>query len=426
VRKLTKSSFRMAPITPFVLDVPQARLDLLEKKLALTELPDELEGAGWAYGAPLGDIKRLLDHWQNRYSWRAEEARINATLPQYTTPVTVDGFDPIDVHFVWQRSDIPNAIPLLFVHGWPGHFLEVERILPALVQGSKDFPAFHVIAPSLPNYGFSEGVKKKGFGPRQYAETCHKLMLNLGYDKYVTQGGDWGAVFTRVIGILYPEHCMASHVNMAHPFEPKWRNHPFLKVSFSAQKLFGLSADDKAGVARGKWFNKEASGYHKEQSTKPQTIGYSQVDSPVGLLAWIYEKLHDWTDSYPWADDEVLTWISIYLFSRAGAHAPSRTYYEFRNNKEGWQYKVNQWVPKVKLGVGRFPKELSLPPKIWYGTMGNLVFLSQHKSGGHFAAFEKPDAIIDDLRKMFGKKGGAYRCVPGASGYVDLKLSAKL
>lgn len=416
----------MAPITPFVLDVPQERLDLLERKLALTELPDELEGAGWSYGASLIDIQKLLKHWQTSYSWRDEEARINASLPQYTTPISVDGFDRIDVHFVWKKSDVPNAIPLLFVHGWPGHFLEVERILPALVQGSKDFPAFHVIAPSLPNYGFSEGIKKQGFGPRQYAETCHKLMLNLGYDKYITQGGDWGAVFTRVIGILYPDHCMASHVNMAHPFEPQWSNHPFLKLSFSAQTLFGLSADDKAGVARGKWFNKVASGYHKEQSTKPQTIGYSQVDSPVGLLAWIYEKLHDWTDSYPWTNDEVLTWVSIYLFSRAGAHAPSRTYYEFHDNKEGWQYRVNQWVPKVKLGVGRFPKELSLPPKTWYGTMGNLVFLSQHKSGGHFAAFERPEAIVDDLRKMFGKKGGAYDCVPNANGYTNSRLPAKL
>lgn len=150
----------MSSVKPFEISVPEEKLDLLLKKLSLATFPDELDDAGWVYGAPLRDIKRLVSHWQNNYSWREHEAKLNKELPQYNVAVDVEGFGSLDIHFVHRKSQVANAVPLLSVHGWPGHFLEVSKILPELVKGGKDHPAFHVVAPSLPNFGFSEGVKK--------------------------------------------------------------------------------------------------------------------------------------------------------------------------------------------------------------------------------------------------------------------------
>jgi hypothetical protein len=172
---------------PFTLAVPDSALEDLQARLKLARFPDELSGAGRSYGAPLGDIERLAARWRDGYDWRRREAAINK-LPQFTLPVDVDGFGTLDIHFVHQRSTVEGAIPLIFVHGWPGHFLEVEKILPLLTAASPEHPSFHVVAPSLPNYGFSEAPSKPGFAISQYAEVCHKLMLALGYDKYGQSG----------------------------------------------------------------------------------------------------------------------------------------------------------------------------------------------------------------------------------------------
>ncbi len=174
----------MAPIEAYSISVSEDKIDLLHQKLALATFPDELDSAGWSYGAPLSDIKRLTTYWRNSYDWRAQESKLNKELPQYMTTINVDGFGSLKIHFVHQKSNVQNAIPLLFCHGWPGSFLEVSKILPELVEGGSHYPAFHVVAPSLPNYAFSEGVKTRGFGPRQYAEVCHRLMLALGYSQY--------------------------------------------------------------------------------------------------------------------------------------------------------------------------------------------------------------------------------------------------
>lgn len=299
------------------------------------------------------------------------------------------------------------------MHGWPGSFLEVSKILQPLLKGGGDAPSFHVVAPSLPGYGFSEGAKTRGFALGECAEVCHKLMLKLGYEQYVTQGGDWGSPITRVIGMDYPQHCRASHLNMAVPEIPKLTTAPLLFM----QLLLPYSAAQKTGVKRSKWMQEEGYGYFKEQSTKPQTIGYSQTDSPIGLLAWIYEKLHDWTDDYPWTDEEVLTWISIYWFATAGPIGGTRLYYEAMHDINARFKKMGQYVPNVKLGIARFPKELALLPKAAVPMLGPVVFQSEYESGGHFAAWEKPEAIVDDLRKMFGRNGGAYGVVKGKPGY---------
>ena len=405
----------MAGIEPYKIAIPQEKLDRLKQKLALTDFPDELDEAAWDYGSPLADIKRLVARWQDSYDWRAAEKELNL-MPQFTAKIPVSGFETLDIHFVHQTSQVTNAIPLVFVHGWPGSFDEVRKILPELVQGTTSTPAFHVVAPSLPNFGFSSGTRKRGFGGRQQAEVCHKLMLLLGYDQYVTQGGDIGYAVTRAMGLFYPESCRASHVNMPVPSHPHLPTHPDL--FFKAQQT-PLSSSEKAGIARTQWFTKDGSGYNILQRTKPQTIGYSMTDSPVGLLAWIYEKLHDWTDNYQWTDDEILTWVSIYWFSTAGPHASQRIYYERGHDPENLREKCNGYIPNVKLGCARFPKELFHSPLLWNETLGPLVLNSEYDHGGHFAAWERPDAIIKDLREMFGKQGGAYAVVHGKTGYDE-------
>jgi pimeloyl-ACP methyl ester carboxylesterase len=242
-------------------------------------------------------------------------------------------------------------------------------------------------------------------------------MLQLGFTEYVTQGGDWGFYITRAMGLLYPDSVKASHINLIRAWKPKWTKNPWQALQHA---LMPYTEKEKNGFARGKWFTAEGSGYNVEQRTKPQTIGYALADSPVALLAWIYEKLHDWTDSYPWTDDEILTWISIYQFSTAGAHSSVRIYYEalhspgkLLKDRDG----VTEWIPKVKLGLAYFPKELSVLPKTWGRTLGPVAYESDNEAGGHFAAFEKPEIIARDLRAMFKKNGSCYGIVNGRSGY---------
>ena len=203
-----------------------------------------------------------------------------------------------------------------------------------------------------------------------------------------------------------------------YPKIPNYKN-PLLAAEFYAQYLvFGLSAHAKEAIDRSQWFLKEGRGYFLEQASKPQTIGYAQADSPVGLLAWIYEKLHDWTDAYPWTDDEILTWVSVYVFSRAGPAAASRIYYEAAHEHgKGVRGLAGEYNGKTLLGVSRFPKDIMPAPTKWGATLGPLVFEGSHERGGHFAAWECPDDIVGDLRKMFGKGGGAYGAVEGKGGY---------
>ncbi|KAH8671981.1 putative epoxide hydrolase [Tricladium varicosporioides] len=402
----------MSKAQSYQISVPQEKIDALKNKLAQTEFPDELAASGWDLGAPLADVKRLTKAWEN-WDWRQAEERLNK-VPQYTTPINVDGFHELNIHFVWQRSEVKNAIPLLFVHGWPGSFLEVVPILPLLAAPGG--PAFHIVAPSLPNFGFSSGVKTRGFGAKQYAETCHKLMLSLGYNEYVTQGGDWGFYITRAIGFFYPSHCRASHINMLRAHPPAFFKHPILTLQ---HKIAPYTQKERDGFARTGWFGKEGQGYLIEQATKPQTLAYALNDSPVALLAWIYEKLHDWTDSYAWTDDEILTWISIYTFSTAGPGAAHRIYYEFMHpgSNSVTREDLQRWIPNVKLGLAYNPRELSVLPKSWCRTLGPVVFESFNETGGHFYATEKPSFLARDLRTMFGKGGGAFKVVKGKSGY---------
>ncbi|KAI9797676.1 MAG: hypothetical protein M1833_005337 [Piccolia ochrophora] len=404
----------MSSTRSYKIDVPEKQLDLLKRKLELASFPDEIDDAGWTYGSPLSDVKRLTEYWKNEFDWRKQEREINK-MPQYMTSIKPDSFEPLDIHFVHQRSEVKGAIPLLFVHGWPGSFIEVSKILPLLTKGDKDQPAFHVVAPSIPRFGFSEGPTDKSWSVHNYAEVFQKLMESLGYNEYVTQGGDLGYYITRLMGINYPDSCKGTHINffpMLGP--PSLSKYPALALKHA---ITPYSEAEKQRLARMQWFLRDGHGYASEHSTKPQTIGYSLRDSPVGLLAWIYEKLHDWTDSYPWTDDEILTWVSIYNFSAAGPAATVRIYYETTYEVPNPTEQALSYNGKVPLGISIFPKEILAGPKLWTHTMGPVVSLNEHDKGGHFAAWERPEDLVEDLRKMFGKGGGAHGVVKGKSGY---------
>lgn len=239
--------------------------------------------------------------------------------------------------------------------------------------------------------------------------------------------GDWGYWVTRCTSLMFPRHCKATHVNFDQGEAPSFFKFPLLALEHG---LKPYSARERAGLQRGNWFLAEGSGYREEQSTKPQTLGYALADSPVGLLGWIYEKLHDWTDGYAWTPDEVCTWVSIYWFSTAGPAASLRIYYEAIHPSP--PSASASAVPKitrdrlisyigggVKLGLSQFPRELRSLPTTWTRTQGHVVFQRVHDKGGHFAAHERPDAIVADVRDMFAKNGGAYGVVKGKDGYHD-------
>ncbi|KAI0326532.1 alpha/beta-hydrolase [Cubamyces sp. BRFM 1775] len=399
---------------PFKVSIPDEDIELLHKKLELARFPDELEEAGWLYGAPLADVKRLVARWKDGFDWRQSEAQINA-LPQFTRDIEVEGFGTLNIHYVHQRSDVEDAVPLLFIHGWPGHFLEVRKLLPLLTKSSPDHPSFHVVTFSLPGFGFSEAPQKKGFAGKQYAEVANALMNSLGYKEYVVQGGDWGHYIAGYLATHY------AHVNVKgwltnYPvaLPPRLRSAPWLYLTH----LFTpYTKQVKDGMARTDDFLRRGRGYAVEQSTKPQTLGYSLADSPVGLLGWMYEKLVSWADEYPWEDDEVLEWVSIYWFSRAGPGASLRIYHEMTNCFERSAVAGVKWT-SVPLGCAYFAKEHGMVPRSWLGTLGRLIFESTHERGGHFAAHEQPEALAEDVRKMFGRGGPAYGVVTGKSGYV--------
>ena len=225
-------------------------------------------------------------------------------------------------------------------------------------------------------------------------------------------------MITRIMGLLYPQHVMASHINMVRGHAPGLLSNPILAIKHA---LTPYTKREKDGHARSKQILSEGAGYRAEQGTKPQTLGYALADSPIGLMAWIYEKLHDWTDDYPWTEDEILTWVSIYWFSSAGVAANLRIYYEALHDSQFGRNRTETWIPHVKLGLTHFPKELTVVPKTWGRTMGPVVYQNEAERGGHFAAWEKPEIIAGDLHKMFGKGGGAYGVVKGKVGYLNPK-----
>ena len=295
----------------------------------------------------------------------------------------IEGYGPLDIHFVHRKSSRANAIPLLFSHGWPGHFLEVRKIIGALTEPEDpNAQAFHVIAPSLPGYGFSEQPKRTGVGLKKIVTAYKSLMQSLGYTQYVVQGGDWGSFVARLSAILFPETVVAIHVNMVVPSPPTISSPiRFIKLLISGVfPTWVYQQSEIESLKRMSWFTSDDTGYFAIQSTRPQSLAYGLTDSPVALLAWIREKLHSWTDAYPFTDDEIIEWVMIYWI--AGPAGSVRLYKESLTDRT--TIVGTHWI-RQPFGVSIFPKELFSCPRDWADLIGNVKFWKTHPVGGHFA-----------------------------------------
>ncbi|KAI6362780.1 hypothetical protein MCOR25_006103 [Pyricularia grisea] len=390
-------------IRPFKINISDEELDNLNKKLALARIPDNVADAEWGEenGVTVDFIRRTVEHWRSRYSWREQEAKLNQ-MPQFKTTITLSAtnkagqaFDPVEVHFAHVKTtatDQKPAIPLLFLHGWPGHFAEVQKALTALTAAG-----FDVVSPSLMGYGWSSLPRQAGFNFFHHGDVFHRLMVRLGYDRYVVQGGDWGAIVSRALLMQYPEHAVALHLNM-----PFIRNRPELKPG--DEKNF--TETELAMIKRYEWFAKEQRAYAQVHATKPRTIGFAMHDSPVGMLAWIADKMNIWSDleNLPgggYTADEYITWTLMHYFP-----GPTTAMQMYRANfSEEMQTTLTEPVAKLlatnrvenPVGVTVFAKEIAAAPRVWFEKENNVVFWRFHAKGGHFAAYEQPKDFAEDV-----------------------------
>ncbi|CCG81537.1 Epoxide hydrolase [Taphrina deformans PYCC 5710] len=384
----------MASAKPFKIDVSDDVLKSIKSKLEDARFPRELDlpsDQKWSYGAPLDTVKTLVSYWKDSFEWRDIESRLNE-MPQFTADVSAPGQETINVHFVHKRSPRPDAIPFLFVHGWPGNFTEVEKMLPLLTEPEDGKQAYHVVAPSLPGFTFSSMPTKPGFDLYAIAATFNQLMLDLGYATYIGQGGDWGSFVCRLLAAEHPDHCMAIHVNMFVTPPPSKYN-PFEVVKYL---VGGYSALELEHLKQTQHFNETETGYQAIQGSKPQTLNYALTDSPVGMLAWIREKLETWTDEYPWTSDEILTWVMLYYVNAQPAT------HIYKENVRSRARMVRAHISNP-VGVSIFPKELYKVPRSWAERVAHIISWSVHDRGGHFAAHETPEVLVADVQEFVAK-----------------------
>lgn len=317
--------------------------------------------------------------------------------------VDVLGYGQQVIHFAHQRSSRPDALPLLFVSGWPGSFLEARKIIQPLTEpADEDTVAFHLVTASLPGYGPGDPASKSGFGAVHTARAFKQLMVEvLGYDRFVTQGGDWGAIITRSMVMQYPQHVRAYHCNMVACGPPSWYRAP-LRLGRLLLHPFLYSASEKRSLAGLQRFVNELDGYMKVQSTRPQSLGFALGDSPIGLLGWFVEKFHDWMDvaNYTMPDDEILMFVMMHWMQ--GSTPGLRFYKASFDEKDISGFTTSFTVyDKTPLGYSMFPKEIAAPPLDWVATIANVQYFKEHATGGHFPAVECPDELVSDVREWF-------------------------
>ena len=373
----------MSEITPFTINTPEEQLTDLRNRINNTRWAEEECVDDWSQGIPLTYVREIADYWANQYDWRKSEQYLN-TFDHFQTNI-----DDLAIHFIHQKSPHPDAYPLIITHGWPGSIVEFHKVIQPLVDptkhGGKAEDAFHVVCPSLPGYGFSGKPSQSGWGVEKIAETWDQLMVQLGYENYGAQGGDWGAAVTTQIGRNIG-HCDAIHINM-----PIGRPTP--------ESLQDPTDEEKSALEGLTYYQEWDSGYSKQQSTRPQTLGYGLVDSPVGQMAWIIEKFWSWMDcdGHPentLTRDELLDNVMLYWLTASGASS-ARLYWESFGSFGGGD--------KVELptGVASFPKEIIRSPRRWCEESYNLTHWTTMPKGGHFGAFEQPELFINDLRIFF-------------------------
>jgi pimeloyl-ACP methyl ester carboxylesterase len=372
-------------ITPFLLDVPEADLEDLRSRLRRTRWPEAETVDDWSQGVPLAYARELCAYWAEQYDWRATEARLNA-LGQSRTVI-----DGVGVHFLHVRSPHEGALPLVLTHGWPGSVVEFLDVIGPLTDptahGGDATDAFHVVCPSLPGYGFSDRPERNGWNVERIVAAWAELMRRLGYDRYGAQGGDWGSMVTGGLGTADPDHVVGIHVNMPVAGPPADGDGSDL----TAEELGALGAYNEHRT----W----GTGYSKQQSTRPQTLGYGLADSPSGQCAWIVEKFREWTDCDGHPEnavcrDHLLDNVMLYWLPDTGASS-ARLYWEsFRNPRL-------DPVP-VPSGCTIFPREIMRPPRRWVeARYTDLRYWNEVDKGGHFAALEQPALFVDEVRSFF-------------------------
>jgi epoxide hydrolase len=377
----------MTDIRPFRIAVAETELEDLRRRLLATRWPEPETVDDWSQGVPRAYLKEVVDYWARCYDWRTREARLNR-FSQFKTRL-----GDLDIHFIHVRSANEQALPLLITHGWPGSIVEFHKIIEPLTNprahGGDESDAFHVVCPSLPGYGFSDKPAARGCGVERIAQLWDELMERLGYERYVAQGGDWGAAVTTQIGMQNRGRCRGIHLNM-----------PLASPPPEAAK--NPTPVEAKALALMKRYGETESGYAIVQSTRPQTLGYGLADSPAGQAGWILEKFWSWTDCSGHPEnvltrDELLDNIMLYWLPANGASS-ARLYWEsFRKS-----FAANPVLVPLPTGCSLFAKELSQPPREWVERRyANVIYWNELPKGGHFAAFEQPELFVEEVRSCF-------------------------
>ncbi|KAL2071708.1 hypothetical protein VTL71DRAFT_12943 [Oculimacula yallundae] len=406
----------MASPKPFKVAVSDDLLNFITQRVSTARLPPGIDlpsSEAWSHGVPTPVISQLQQYWAQKYDWRAVEAKINSHLKMYTLPINHGG-EELTMHFVHHRSSREGAIPLIFQHGWPGNFLEVDKIIDDLVEPKEGGQAYHVVAPSLPGFVFSDMSQRGDFTLEDIAEVDHKLMIALGYETYMGQGGDWGSTVVRYMASLHPENCVAIHLNMVMAAPPTIWKQPIAFVQFMCWAIWQDKSKDGGMLGRMMWWQKEESGYFDIQGTKPQTVSYALVDSPIGMLAWIRDKVeHLVDDDFTWDEEEIITWAMLYLIPGTAGHASI-----YRNGKAPelrarmTSFFSTPLSKSIDFGASIFPKDVLNVPQFWAASTvaSNIIFWRTHEKGGHFPSIEKPEELVSDIREFTaliqeGRKG---------------------
>lgn len=364
-------------------------LDDLRARLAAARLPEQEtvhrpapDPRRWEQGVPLADLVEVVDYWRTEYDWRSFEARLDE-IGQFRT--TIDG---LGIHFLHRRSPRADATPLVLTHGWPGSIAEFTHVIDQLAEpASADVPAFHVVAPSLPGFGYSDKPAGPGWGVGRIAAAWVQLMERLGYSTFAAHGGDWGGVVTTVLGGRFPEQVLGIHTTLA-------QAPPGLTTD-------GLTATERTWAEETRAFWSTRAAYAKQQATRPQTIGYSLVDSPVGLLAWILDKFAEWTDTEdsPFETiprDSILDDVTLYWLTRTGASA-ARIYYESHGGVNALDPDLRVEVPSA---ISTYPRDIEKCPRPWAEERyRQIVRWGSPERGGHFPSLEVPEFFVEDLRE---------------------------
>jgi pimeloyl-ACP methyl ester carboxylesterase len=361
----------------------------LRRRLARIRWPDQLADVGWDYGAPIEAVKRLCTYWRDEFSFDLFQQKLNE-WPQYTTNI-----DGENIHFVHIRSPHEGAFPLMMTHGWPGSIAEFQKVAAPLVDpvsfGGRAEDAFHLVLPSIPGYGFSGPTTQRGWDVARVAQAFGALMEGLGYaaNGYGVQGGDWGSIISAHTAVQFPDAVKGCHLNMVVARPP------------AENPMDGVLPEEMAGLGAMQEFRTHEVAYQEIQKTRPQTLAYGLTDSPAGLAGWILEKFRQWSDCdgdpfKAFTFDELCTNISIYWFTGT-INSSTRLYYETIG--PGRQTPL----PRVEVptACALFAKELYLPPRVWADRQYNVQQWNRFDRGGHFAALEQPQLLVNDIRTFF-------------------------